>query len=241
MLLAHQKSCRCTGLVFHSGAPRGFAKKTRPTAPWWSHNPECKSRATFPVWTSSKSRPETSSPQFNGTCLFLVGGSGTLHKHPEASQQPEMVEFLPRLQLQRWTAEARDVRVDAFFDVLTSCRTPDGTRITRLFVGGFPPCVVQDRTLRKVAVSVRPTDVLVDMRTLKSEKHPRPIAQPPPSWEREPKWRQCLVHRNQCLSQQEDNFCLHTRVALRATAVGAAMTTSSSLEEFGMVMLTYAP
>ena len=26
--LAHQKNCRCTGLVFHSGAPRGFAKNS---------------------------------------------------------------------------------------------------------------------------------------------------------------------------------------------------------------------
>ena len=26
--LAHQKICRCTGLVFHSGAPRGFAKNS---------------------------------------------------------------------------------------------------------------------------------------------------------------------------------------------------------------------
>ena len=79
------------------------------------------------------------------------------------------------------------------------------------------------------------------MRTLKSEKPRRPIAQPLPSWEREPKWRQCLVLRNRCLSSQEDNFCLHTPVALRATAVGAAMVTSSSLEEFGMVMLMCAP
>ena len=72
-----------------------------------------------------------------------------------------MVEFLPRLQLQRWTAEARDVRVDAFFDVLTSCRTPDGTRITCPFVGWFPACVIQDGTLQIIVVSVRPTDVLV--------------------------------------------------------------------------------
>ena len=72
-----------------------------------------------------------------------------------------MVEFLPRLQLQRWTPEARDVRVEAFFGVLTFCRIPEGTRITRPFVVWFPPCVVQDRTLRKVVVSVRPTDVLV--------------------------------------------------------------------------------
>ena len=35
-----------------------------------------------------------------------------------------MVEFLPRLQLQRWTPEARDVRVEAFFGVLTFCRIP---------------------------------------------------------------------------------------------------------------------
>ena len=48
-----------------------------------------------------------------------------------------------------------------FFDVLTSCRLPDGTRITRPFVVWFPACVVQDRTIRKVVVSVRPTDVLV--------------------------------------------------------------------------------
>ena len=59
---------------------------------------QCKSRATFHVSTSSQSRPETSSPGFNSTCLCLVGGSGTHRKHPEASQQPEMVEFLQRLQ-----------------------------------------------------------------------------------------------------------------------------------------------
>ena len=77
------------------------------------------------------------------------------------------------------------------------------------------------------------------MRTLKSEKPRRPIAQPLPSWEHELKWRQCLVHRNRCLTLQEDNICLHKRVALKATAAGAAMATSSSLEEeFGLVMLT---
>ena len=123
---------------------------------------QCKSRATFPISTSSKSRPETSSPRFNSTCLFLVGGSGTHRKHPEASQQPEMVEFLPPLQLQRWTASARDVRVDFFFfEKITFCRIPDGKRNTRPFVGRFPLCVVQDRTPRKVVVSVSPTDVLV--------------------------------------------------------------------------------
>ena len=79
------------------------------------------------------------------------------------------------------------------------------------------------------------------MRTLKSEKPRRPIAQPLPSWEHELKWRQCLVHRNRCLTLQESNNCHYKRVALKATAAGAAMATSSSLEEFGMVMLTYAP
>ena len=78
---------------------------------------QCKSRATFPVSTSSKSRPETSSPRFNSTCHFLARGDTAPRKHPEASQEPEMVEFLPRLQLQRWTAKARDVRVDfSFFE-----------------------------------------------------------------------------------------------------------------------------
>ena len=77
------------------------------------------------------------------------------------------------------------------------------------------------------------------MRTLKSEKPRRPIAQALPSWEREPKMRQYLVHRNRRLTLQEDNICLHKRVALKATAAGAAMATSSSLEEeFGLVMLT---
>ena len=122
---------------------------------------QCKSRATCPISTSSLSRPETSSPRFNNTCLFLVGGSGTHRKHPEASQQPEMVEFLPRRHLQRWTAAARDVRVVFFFEKITFCRIPDGTRVTRPFVVWFPACVVEDRTLRKVVVSVRPTDVLV--------------------------------------------------------------------------------
>ena len=60
-------------------------------------------------------------------------------------------------------------------------------------------------------------------------------------WPREPKWRQCLVHRNGFSSLQEDKICLHKRVALKATAAIAAMATSSSLEEFGMVMLTCAP
>ena len=78
---------------------------------------QCKSRATFPVSTSSKSRPETSSPRFNSTCHFLARGDTAHRKHPEASQEPEMVEFLPRLQLQRWTAKARDVRIDfSFFE-----------------------------------------------------------------------------------------------------------------------------
>ena len=72
-----------------------------------------------------------------------------------------MVEFLPRLQLQRWTAEARDVRVVFFFEKITFCRIPDGTRATSPFVVWFPACVVEDRTLRKVVVSVRPIDVLV--------------------------------------------------------------------------------
>ena len=36
------------------------------------------------------------------------------------SRTREMVEFLPRLQLQRWTAEARDVRVVFFFGVKKS-------------------------------------------------------------------------------------------------------------------------
>ena len=151
-----------------------------------------------------------------------------------------MVEFLPRLQLQRWTAEARGVRVDAFFGVLTFCRTPDGTRITRPLVW-FPPCVVQGRTLRKVVVSVRPADVLVTCARLKSEKSRRQIAQPPSSWERQLEWRQCLVHRNLFSTLQEDNMCLHKRVALKATAAGAAMATSSSLEEFGMLPATEAP
>ena len=162
VLLAHQKSsCRFTGLVFHSGAPRRIRKKLaqlRRGGPQF----QCKSRATFTISTSSKSRPETSSPRFNNTCLFLVGGSGTHRKHPEASQQPEMVEFLPLLHLQRWTAAARDVRV--FFFFLKKSRFAvyhDGTRITRPFVVWFPACVVQGRTLRKVVVSVRPTDVLV--------------------------------------------------------------------------------
>ena len=76
------------------------------------------------------------------------------------------------------------------------------------------------------------------MRTLKSEKPRRPIAQPLPSWKHELKWRQCLVHRNRCLTLQEGNICLHKRVALKATAAGAAMATSCCLEEFGLVMLT---
>ena len=48
-----------------------------------------------------------------------------------------------------------------FFEKITFCRIPDGTRVTRPFVVWFPACVVEDRTLRKVVVSVRPTDVLV--------------------------------------------------------------------------------
>ena len=100
-----------------------------------------------------------------------------------------------------------------YFDVITSCRTPDGTRIAFPFVGGFPACVIQDRTPRKVVVSVRPADRLT------SEKPRRPIAQPLPSWEHEPKWQKCLARRSRCLSLQEDNICLHQRVALRATAV----------------------
>ena len=75
---------------------------------------QCKYRATFSISTSSKSRPETSSPRFNSTCHFLARGDTAHSKHPEASQETEMVEFLPRLQLQRWAAEARDVRVDFF-------------------------------------------------------------------------------------------------------------------------------
>ena len=149
-----------TSLVFHSGAPRGFAKKLVQLR---RHCPQsqCKYLSTFPVSTSSKSRPETSSPSFNSTCHFLARGDTAHRIHPDSSQEPEMVEFLPRLQLQRWTAEVRDVRVDAFFGVLTFCRIPDGTRIIRPFVVWFPPCVVQGQTLRKVVVSVRPTDVLV--------------------------------------------------------------------------------
>ena len=77
------------------------------------------------------------------------------------SQHSDIVDFLPCLELRRWTAKARDARVEAFFVVLTSCRTPDGTRVTRPFVVWFPACVVQDRTLRKVVASVRSTDVSV--------------------------------------------------------------------------------
>ena len=57
----------------------------------------------------------------------------------------------------------------------------------------------------------------------------------------EPQWRQCLVHRNRFSILQEDNICLHKRVALKATAAGAAMATSSSLEEFGMLPASEAP
>ena len=103
---------------------------------------QCKYRTTFSISTSLKSRPETSSPRFNSTCHFLARGDTAHRKHPDSCQEPEMVEFLPRLQLQRWAAEARDVRVDAFFGVLTFCRIPEGTRITRPFVVWFPPCVV---------------------------------------------------------------------------------------------------
>ena len=161
VICAHQKSsCRFTGHVFSFGCAQRIRKKLVQLR---RHCPQaqCKYRATLPISMSSKSRPETSSPPFNSTCHFLAGGNTAHRKHPEASQEPEMVEFLPRLQVQRWTAEARDVRVEAFFGVLTFCRIPEGTRITRPFVVWFPPCVVEDRTLRKVVVSVRPTDVLV--------------------------------------------------------------------------------
>ena len=94
------------------------------------HKSQCKYRTTFSISTSSKSRQETSSPRFNSTCHFVARGDTAHRKHPEASQEPEMVEFLPRLHLQRWTPEARDVRVEAFFGVLTFCRIPEGTRIT---------------------------------------------------------------------------------------------------------------
>ena len=121
---------------------------------------EYKSRAAFHDSTSSTSRPETSSPRFNSTCHFLARGNAALRKHLEATQHSEIVDFLC-LELRRWTAEARDARVEAFFDVLTSCRTPDGTRITRPLVVWFPACVVQDRTLRNVVASVRSNDVSV--------------------------------------------------------------------------------
>ena len=153
----------CDESCFSFRCAQRIRKKKKKLVQLRRHCPQsqCKYRATFPISTSSKSRPETSSPRFNSTCHFLARGDTAHRRHPDSSQEPEMVEFLPRLQLQRWTAEARDVRVDAFFGVLTFCRIPDGTRITRPFVVWFPACVVQDRTPRKVVVSVRPTDVLV--------------------------------------------------------------------------------
>ena len=114
VLLTHQKSsCRCTGLVFHSSATKRFAKKLvqlRRGGP----QSECMSRAAFPVSTSSKSRPETSSPRFNSTCHFLARATLPLRKHLGATQHSEIVDFLPCLELLRWTAKARDARVEAF-------------------------------------------------------------------------------------------------------------------------------
>ena len=93
-------------LFFHSGAPKRFFKKLvqllrgRPQS-------ECMSRTAFRVSTSSKSRPETSSPRFNSTCHFPCSRQH-LRKHLEATQHSEIVDFLPCLELRRWTAKARD-------------------------------------------------------------------------------------------------------------------------------------
>ena len=193
MLLARQKSsCRFTGLVFHSGAPRGFAKNSSNCAVV-VHSP---SASIGPLSPSPRLQNRDRKPRVHDSTAPVISLlEATLNrKHPEASQETEMVEFLPRLQLQRWAAEARDVRVDAFFGVITFCRIPDGTRITRPFVVWFPACVVQGRTFRKVVVSVRPTDVLITCARSKVKKLRRPIAQPLPFWDQEPKWRQCLVH-----------------------------------------------
>ena len=118
------------------------SQKTRPTAPWWSTSPvQVSGHFThlhvFKVETGnleSTIQQHLSFPCSRRHCTSQTSRSFTRNR--------EMVEFLPRLQLQRWAAEARDVRVDALFGVLTFCRIPDGTRITRPFVVWFPACVV---------------------------------------------------------------------------------------------------
>ena len=128
-----------------------------------------------------KVETETSSPRFNNTCLCLARGDTAHRKHPEASQQPEMVEFVPRLHLQRWTAAARDVRVDAFFDVLTSCVPLTAHASPAHSWSGFLRAwsKVGPSKGRRIGAANR---CFGHMRTLKSEKPRRPIAQPPPSW-----------------------------------------------------------
>ena len=107
VLLAHQKSsCRFTGLVFHSGAPRGFAKNSSNCAVV-VYKP---SASIGPLSPSPRLQSRDRKPRVHDSTalvFLLVGGSGTHRKHPDSCQEPEMVEFLPRLQLQRWAAEAR--------------------------------------------------------------------------------------------------------------------------------------
>ena len=170
-------------LVLDSVAPRRLRQNTRATASWSStiqvHTPG-------PLSLSRRLQSRDRKPQVHDSTAPVISLLEAALHFANTSKPlsiREIVDFLPCLELRKWTAEARDARVEALFVVLTSCRAPDGRRITRPFVVWCPACVVQDRTLRKVVVVGAANRCFGHMRTLKSEKPRRPIAQALPSWE----------------------------------------------------------
>ena len=155
VLLAHQKSsCRCTGLVFHSGAPRRFAKKLVQLRPW-SSTMRVQVPGRFPCLGVFKvENGNLKSTIQTAPVISLLEATAALRKHLEATQHSEIVDFLPCLELRRWTAKSTGCSSWKLVP-LTAEASPAP------FVVWFPACVVQDRTLRKVVASVRSTDVSV--------------------------------------------------------------------------------
>ena len=111
VLLAHQKSCRCTELVFHSGAPRGFAKNSS-TALSSSIIPVQVSDH-FPVSTSSTSRPKTWSFRllhFRCPNQGLGPASGTTERKRTNSDNPCTRDFERVLCTDCWICAQRHTR-----------------------------------------------------------------------------------------------------------------------------------